>query len=581
MNVGSLLEIYTTMYGWALFDLLYSLFNMTGLLFYPFLMSLYRNWKEPYLSQDDKPAAVTSQKRVQFSVISMLGVLTIAVVPVIPVQLNDLSYSVSCTTDDGEQKEIQSERGGSTGSTYDTNFSLVQNVQMPIIWWAALSFSSGLNYAVTASFPCFEDIKGLDQQLRNLTIKDQTLRQEYFRFANECFLPAKSKYINSIKGGQYSDYVALRETAFYTTTVEGSSFRRYNQSDPYFIGSHFYLLTPSFYSWEGIDPATCETSAPGGCAFQANGPVTGWAYNAARDVYSADEMNNPPPGGLVGKPRCDEWWSDPLPRGLKQKILNSIEPSNVYYLPNDTTDNLWQNVWTGIKEAYSNVRDAKYTQSEIEDLMIRRYVQQDPPEMLGGQGGNDFINTNSATFTQQFESDNSWKVGALLIPAALAGVPSTARELADSLRGFYLTMFVAKSAAPMVQAILLMMIYAMLMIYLVMSEYEIDAVFTALFLVIAVKFFTPLWAFADYLDARLFVSMYPDASLLGGVITHGMNRLLLDMVLTALIIVAPMILLFLIGLAGVNARGASQAVGDMTNPIAGAGRNIGSKTTKG
>jgi len=578
MNVGSLLEIYTTMFGWAFYDMLYELFNMTGLLFYPFLMGLYRNWKDPYLSQDDKPAAVTSQRRVQFTILTMMVVLTIAVVPVIPIQLNELNYKVACTDNVGAQQIIADQQGGSTGSTYDSNFASTQNVRMPIIWWAALSFSSGLNYAATASFPCFEDIKGLDQQLRNLTIKDQALRHEYFRFANECFLPAKSKYIESLRGGQQHGYVALREATFYATPIDAWG-RRYDRSDPFFIGSHFYLETPGFYSWDTLDRNTCETSSTSGCGFQATEPVPGWGYNPARDVYSANEMNNPPPGGLVGKPDCTEWWSDPLPRGLKQKLLNNIEAAHLSYKPLDSAANLWKNIKIGIEDAYDRT---VYAPTQIEDLVIRRFVQQDPPEFLGGQGSNNFSDTtNPWTTGQKIQaigagaavSGAAILASEALIPVALAGAASTAIELADALRGFYLTLFVAKSAAPMIQAILLMMIYPLLLIYHVMSEYDVDAVFTALFLVLAVRFFTPLWAFTDYLDARLFVSMYPDATLLGGVVTYGMNRLLLDMVLTALIVVAPMILLFMIGLAGVNARGAGQAMNDIATP---ASKTLGS-----
>jgi hypothetical protein len=104
----------------------------------------------------------------------------------------------------------------------------------------------------------------------------------------------------------------------------------------------------------------------------------------------------------------------------------------------------------------------------------------------------------------------------------------------------------------MLPAVLLMMIYSLLLIYLIVSEYEVDSVITVLFLMLAVRFFTPLWAMADYLDAQLFTALFPDATWLGSTITHSVERLLLDMVLTVLYVVAPMLLLHLMNMAGQN-----------------------------
>ena len=47
MNVGSLLEIYTTMFGWSIYNSMFDLFRATGLLLVPFIFVLIKNWKEP------------------------------------------------------------------------------------------------------------------------------------------------------------------------------------------------------------------------------------------------------------------------------------------------------------------------------------------------------------------------------------------------------------------------------------------------------------------------------------------------------------------------------------------------------
>ena len=96
-----------------------------------------------------------------------------------------------------------------------------------------------------------------------------------------------------------------------------------------------------------------------------------------------------------------------------------------------------------------------------------------------------------------------------------------------------------------------------------MSDYDIDAAVRMIFVILAFQFFTTIWNFADYLDAQLFVSMYPDATLLGGFATYGPNRLILDVVITMLYVVAPFILLWIMNLAGSKVGGAANAVGGL------------------
>ncbi len=567
MNVGSYLEIYTTMFGWSFYNTLYELFNVTGILYLPFLMVLYKNWRDPYLSQDDKPAAVTSQRRMTWGVLSIVTVFSVAVLPVIPLALNEVRYTVACTDSTGSTVIKQNAEGGSTGTTYDTALA-GSDTRIPVLWWLALSISSGINHAATSSFSCFGDIKGLDQQLRNLTVKDDSIRAEYGRFANECFLPAKSKFMAAMRGGERHDYVVNALRNFLTNNPD------YDETDPYYIGSHFYLETDGFYK-EFDKAASCSTTA-GGCGIQSEKPVPGWPYVVARDNYGQPDLD----AGTAGRPFCDEWWSDNV-RGLKGKLLSSVEAAKVVSGGFDSSLSLYQNTKNMIGDAYTTT---VYSDDEIEDMVVKRYVTLDPAELVGGWGGQSFADLNPTTSAQTADTiglavGGTLAAGAAYVaaaPVSLAGT-ATALNIANSFAGFYTMMFVLKSAAPMLQAVLLMMIYCLLLIYLVVSEYEVDSVITVLFLMLAVRFFTPLWAMADYLDAQLFTALFPDATWLGSTITHSMERLLLDMVLTVLYIVAPMLLLHMVAMAGQNiSKMGSDGMG--ANEIKNAGRSAGGST---
>lgn len=571
MNVGSFLEIYTTMFGWAFFNALYDLFNATGIIYLPFLMAIYRNWRDPYLSQDDKPAAVTSQRRMTWSFISMIVVFSIAVLPFKQLQLTEVRYVVACTDGGGSTVVEEDASGGSTNTTYDDTLTGADVTRIPILWWLALNVSSGLNYAATSSFRCFEDIKGLDRQLRNLTIKDQGLRAEYVRFADECFLPAKSKYIRALRGGQHHAYVNTAMASFLASNPE------YDVSDPFYIGSRFYLQTDGFY--KGFDKTDNCPAKPGGCGYQAQTPVPGWPYVDHRDNYAEADIV----AGTPGRPFCDEWWEDGS-LGLKKKLLDNVQAAQVTVEDWDDDLSFFQNVKNLVLATYT---DVVYTDDQIEDLIIQRYVAQDPPSMLGGWREQDFISPHAITGAQAVEGMGAAAVVAAAAGAAggmatgagaLAATSGTALNVANAFSGFYTTMFVIKSAAPMLQAVLLMMIYMLLLIYLVVSEYDVEAVITALFLILAVRFFTPLWAAADYLDSQLFVAMFPDATFIGSVFTMGMERLLLDMVLTVMYVVAPALLLAMMTMAGQRINSVGEAgmgtskIDRVSDKVGGSGR---------
>ena len=173
-----------------------------------------------------------------------------------------------------------------------------------------------------------------------------------------------------------------------------------------------------------------------------------------------------------------------------------------------------------------------YTQDELDKLIISRYVDQDTPPLLDNAlrdtdlglavGGGAAAGTAAAV-----------ALGVAELPVVALGATYAVIDIANSLKDFYLTLFILKSAAPMAQAVILMMMYGLMIFYLVMSEYEIDSILLMTFLILAIRFFTPLWDIADYLDAQLFAAMYPDPfENLGTVFTQGINRLMLDMVLT-------------------------------------------------
>lgn len=553
IHVGSYLEMFTTMYGWTLYMMFFQLLSITGIIYYPFLKVLYSVWKNVKDSRDSGDAAVVAQKQITYSVVAMLAVFSICVLPVVQLQADQVSYNKTCVS--GGATQTIEDTNASQPSQYGTTLQPTQGQPgVPVFWWFLMAFSSGVNQAASASLPCLDDVRGLDNVLRGLTIQDPDLKAEYTRFANECFLPAKSRFIEALKGDKGPAFQQHTLNSYNAYLAAGG-----DEDDPLYIGSEFYLITPGYYDWGGnttagnMTPANCTGQIPSGyCSYRAETDVPGWPYVESRDNYNQADIN----AGTPGRPYCDEWWSEHGNQNLtlKNKLLTNVEATDSDVLQWDDNRSTWENINTVTANAWSTLPG--YDQNDIDEMIIKRYVRDNMPDMDDG-GSDVLLNAGVATLG----------VAALVgdkIPVVGKAIGGAGEEFASSLANVYISLWTLKQAAPKALAIILMMVYALLVFYLVMSEYEIDSVITMMFIILALRFFTPLWVIADYLDEALFTSMYfneNDGSFslsrlwdqIGTTVTMGTDRLILDIVLMAFYLIIPGLLLTIMGIAGVNA----------------------------
>ena len=260
-------------------------------------------------------------------------------------------------------------------------------------------------------------------------------------------------------------------------------------------------------------------------------------------------------------------------------------------LPNETLTQkairLANNAFTAVGNAAARYT---FTDEQLEDMIINQYVAQDPPSFSADKGGlfgaNDFADIRTDSAGQAGEKGAAALAaiggGALLLKTGVASKvfnaakgSATSSSFSSELINFYTNMFIAKQAAPMVQAVLLMMIYMLLLIYMIMSNYDIDSTIQMIFIMLAIQFFTTIWNFADYLDAQLFVSMHPDATMLGSTYNMGANRLILDIVLTLFYVVVPFLLLWIMNMAGTRIGNIGNSMGSLSKPGSSRGASSG------
>lgn len=563
LYLGSDLESFATLYGFSLYNTIFHVLSNSGILTYPYLRAIYKNWRMPYESQDSQNAAVTSKRRMLVSLIVLTICYVLAVIPSVETPVNVISYRSQCESAAYTNGSNQSEGlGNDINRSANTNINEKSSQKLPPIWSLIIQFTSGLTYSTVKSFQCFPDLVELDRQMRNVTIQDPILKNEYSQFANECYWPARKKYLDALRGSPYTKYVMEKREVYLDSHSGVASgeipFLKHRDVDWRFIGSRFFYATPGFYN-QSAHPPDCASSESG-CSLQAKSPVPGWPVNNQRDRYKADEVNTV----AGGKPYCGEWWYGENASGesgsypsLRTRLLKAAESKE----DEKNASTPWiERIVNKLLSLGDNL-----DKSQVEDIVIARFVAANPTNFLPAAGQKNFNDDES--FVDSYSQVGKY---AAVIGMAISG---DAKQAMQALEDWYTKMYLIKRAAPIIQSLLLLFMYMMLPIYLVLSEFDIDYIILAGVYIMTTRLLTLLWDIVDYIDSELYSHLFPDKSIIGSILTLDSDRLMFEFATTSLVIIVPIALFSIIALSGqkiVSMSGALDgAVSSITGRISG------------
>ena len=195
------------------------------------------------------------------------------------------------------------------------------------------------------------------------------------------------------------------------------------------------------------------------------------------------------------------------------------------------------------------------------DAVARTVLTNAPPTW----SNNDLIANNTGTTGWLSTVENTVKGGL-----ASGGVV-TASAL------FSVTMTAVLQALPMVQAVLLLGMYALLPLVVVLSRYSIAMMVTGAMAIFTVKFWSVLWYLAMWVDQNLIQSMYPDVNVFLQIFSnpgeHDTKRMLLNMITTSLYLGLPLTWSGMMAWVGVSiGRSITSATTPLSQPVNDAGR---------
>lgn len=333
MQLDSYLEIFTTMYGWAFANIFGEIITGTGLVVVPFMLIVFNAWREAQEQGAQNVGVFGVIDRIGTQLITALFVFSVcfATLPVTSLHSISLSYQPRPTVADPTPAPVTRDSG--TGSTFDTAMADAIDGSMsgaggslsnvPAWWFTVMSISAGANTALRAGINSSEsEIRAIEELARIATIEDPALLHSIQRFYSECFKPAQSKYINTVRG----DISAPGQAIIAATNTN------YGPNDVGWIGSQLFRTEPGFYR-----------------DMRAADPVPGFAVNFARDgdYYNPSAGAPPPYEGYVnpdwGRPTCKEWWEDAP--GVREAMVAQGQR--------------WQNMTDRIRVLFTNEDRAK------------------------------------------------------------------------------------------------------------------------------------------------------------------------------------------------------------------------------
>ena len=207
MEVGSAIELYTTLLGWILYDKLWDALAETGVAYIPFLALIVRNFALSW-EKHGMEGAAASIRGMEIQLAAMLTVVALAGSPVISLQSSDLTYTAPCGG--------VTVSGGNSGTGYDQTFQLGNNQATVPVWWrAVMAVSAGFSNAAIAATPCQGDLRRMDYRMGNTVIKDLDLKA----WANET-AGLRQRLVQQIDSGLLNSIVTRVTARMNGTTVK-------------------------------------------------------------------------------------------------------------------------------------------------------------------------------------------------------------------------------------------------------------------------------------------------------------------------------------------------------------------------
>lgn len=247
---------------------------------------------------------------------------------------------------------------------------------------------------------------------------------------------------------------------------------------------------------------------------KATRPVPGFMYDKDQDINADTNAENPP---AYGTPSCYEWWNsqDGLRNRLYQALPKSFTEEFKGYLNKNSQDDVVKKIISNPSRGYSGYDNAN--------------------DIIGDKGYSHIVSALGIWYNQLEE---------------------------------YPKIYAASQAAPIIQALLLLMVYIFLPFALVFSSYKPATFIGGAVIVFSIIFWAFIWHLVSWADKSLMQALYSS-----WFARQGAGATLADMITGSLTVAAPLFWFMLMGSLGVVS-------GNLINGVLGNLNKIGESAAK-
>lgn len=496
MVASNLLEIYTLIFAWNMYEAIWDVLVGTGLALIPFIAAFITNFRDNY--QEGEVRGTIAQ--LEMTLGAMILVLMLCVIPFkgFEIELSTVKYDL--TIPDCNPPAGITGTGDNTGTAYDTSFSGVSGLQVykPVAWSFVEFLSTAITHTTIKSMACVNNYEFMLLRLSNVSIQDQELRQRVRNFHEVCYKKALERYD--------TNPVAIPANVSEMDNIDWIGSRIFNSAvDEYYRHPEAYMTN-----------------------MQEHG------FNRLESVRDSDRSYE-----HGANPYCYEVWrgEDNLGAyntnvGLRQRILDDIPLDEAGDVLADWMDWGYQVVTTGA-----------VSDTDKEDLILKMILQADSSN-LAAQSQVDISNN--------LDVNRSWFQSGMNTVLTAGGIFTSVDEFLKS----QMVRTLMKTAGPMILALIQMVIIFSAPFVMTLMHYRFSAFFGVAVTYFTFEFINAIWAVAFWFDNQI-LDIYMSQA---GWVDVASNSFIIAAVSAGGIIVLPLIWISIMVWAGAGmARGMGAA----------------------
>lgn len=202
MGVDNLYEMYSLLWSWNQYGVIWELMKTSGLAFVPFFGLVLNATTSTLTSQNPKDAAFISMRIIEFKFIMAMIIIVIAVEPTVSLRLNDITFTKTCFDFEANQKQSRTFKPKNGSANPETKLDALnmigfEETKIPAWWFAVFSVSNGIVRAGIETIPCINDIRKTIDILNTAITSDASVNNSLKDFYKHCYYPAKINLKNN------------------------------------------------------------------------------------------------------------------------------------------------------------------------------------------------------------------------------------------------------------------------------------------------------------------------------------------------------------------------------------------------